>query len=237
MAAAVGGIIALSAAPVALLWLKEPPTAKYRESALSDAYGQLRSALASRHLWMTAVFFVLVSIPQGYSTPLVDYKTKVLGFPYDLVGFLQGAWGVGSVLAAAIYYVASRRMPLRALLVMGIVSTAAGTLGYLLYSLDQSFPAALFVDGVNGLLSTFLMIAMMEWAVWATPRSSAAMGFAFLMSALNLGTAIGDILGAKLMNMRIVSFLELIALYSGLTLLMVWILLVLPKSLFAHAEA
>jgi hypothetical protein len=106
-AAAAGGLIALSMAPVAFIWLKEPKTAGYQVSAVAAAYRELRSILASRPLWIAVGFIFIASIPQTFPTPLWHYQKTALQFSDTTIGYLLGAAGVGSVIAAVAYGVMS----------------------------------------------------------------------------------------------------------------------------------
>jgi hypothetical protein len=75
---------------------------------------------------------------------------------------------------------------------------------------------------------------MMETAVWVTPRRAAAAGFALLMSAVNVGAAIGDVLASSLVDWRVVSFAGIVALYSGATVVILAIVPLLPGAFFTR---
>jgi len=234
MAAAVGALIAFSMAPIAFVWLKEPAISKYEVSAVAHAYRELRSILSSRPLWIAIVFIFVASIPQTFPTALWDFQKTVLKFPDSTIGYLLGAGGVGSALAAVVYGFVYRRLPLRALLALGIIFSALGSLVYLFYS---SLPAAIAIDTANGFLTTLWVLAMMETAVWITPGYAAAAGFALLMGATNAGSALGDYFSAELMDWGALSFSGVAVLSAGATALMAVVVPLLPQTLFGPGRA
>lgn len=233
VATAVGGSIALTVAPIAFIWLNEPATAKYKISVLRDAYSELQTLLSSHHMRVAALFLFFVNIPQEFQTPLFFYQTNQLRLPMEVIGYLNGISGAGAVLGAVAYGFMCRRLPLRPLLVFGI---GCGTVGVLLYIFYWSLPLAIVIEGIHGFLDTVCSLALMEVAVWATPRAAAAMGFALLMSAWNAGDAIGDNVGAALVERGSVDFFGLVWIYAGATALVLCALPLLPRALLNHRE-
>jgi hypothetical protein len=150
-AAAVGGFIAFSLAPVAFFWLQEPASAKADTSAFAAAWRELRRIFASRLLWTAVIFIFFASIPQAFSTALWDYQKYTLHFSDLTIGVLGGVAGAGTALAGALYGFVYRLMPLRALLALGIAGSAIGSFGYLFY---RSLFAAIAIDAANGFLTT-----------------------------------------------------------------------------------
>jgi hypothetical protein len=137
------------------------------------------------------------------------------------------------VLAAVIYGYFGRRLSLYSLAVLGIASGSAGALTYIFY---RSLPMAFAVELAHGFLFTLGTLALMEVAVWATPKGAAAMGFAVFMSAMNGGTAIGDVLGSTLVERWPLGLFGLAAVYALATASMLGMLRLLPASLFARGE-
>jgi hypothetical protein len=230
-AAAVGGAIAFTLAPVAWIVLNEPPAAKYNSSALADAYTELRDLGRSPVLWLAGILLLLTGIPQEFSTSLYYYQRTELRLTDDVIGYLKGLSGFGSVLAAAAYGYISPRVPLRFLLQAAIIGGAVGTIIYCFY---WSLGAAIAIEFVHGVLLTLWTLALMEVAVWATPQLSAAAGFAVLMSIWNVGSKIGDNLGAVIVERWSFSFFGLAGIYAILTLLTLYTITFLPRSLFDH---
>jgi predicted MFS family arabinose efflux permease len=233
MAAAAGALIAFSMAPIAFIWLREPAMAKPEASAVADAYHELRDILSSRPLWIAAAFIFVASVPQGFPTPLWNFQKTGMNFSDTTIGYLRGAAGAGGVLAAVVYGFVYRRLPLRALIALGIAGSACGSLVYVFYS---SLPAAVAIDSTNGFLTTLWVLAMMEMAVWVAPGSAAAAGFALLMGATNAGSALGDYLASQLVDWGWLSFSGIAALSAGATTAMLAPLAALPRMLFGPAE-
>jgi BT1 family len=233
-AGAVGGLIAFSLAPVAFFWLKEPASAKADTNALAAAWRELRRIFASRLLWIAVVFIFVASVPQAFSTALWDYQRNTLRFSDPTIGILGGAAGAGTALAGAAYGFVYRLMPLRALLALGIVASAIGSFGYLFY---RSLPAAIVIDSANGFLTTLWVVAMMEMSAWVAPGAAAAAGFALLMGASNAGSALGDYLGAELVETGRLHLPGVAALYATLTLLAAVAVPMLPRALFGPGRS
>jgi hypothetical protein len=233
LAAVVEGAIALILAPVVLLWLNEKATAKYNASALTDAYDELRALGGSRVVWAVALFLILVNIWRAFDTPLFYHQTMEVQIPIEVIGYLRGESAIFGLMATVLYGFLCQRLPLRLLVAGGIVCGAAGTLAYAFYT---SVQAAIIVHSMYGFLATLTTLALMELAVWATPARAAAMGFAIFMGAWNIAQAIGDNLGAALINQWSISFYHLAEIYAAMTALMVFGLLLLPPDLFTHRK-
>lgn len=234
VAAAAGGLIAFSVAPIAFVWLREPPIARPAASAAADAWRELQLMFESRLLWIAVVFTLIASIPQTFSTALWDYQKEVLHFSDPTIGFLLGVSGAGTAFAGVIYGFVYRLLSLRLLLALGIGASAIGSLGYLFY---WSLPAAIAIDGADGFLTTLWVVAMMEMAAWVAPKAAAATGFALLMGASNAGGAIGDYLAAEFLEWGLLSFPGIAAFYAALAMLTVIVVPLLPKALFGPHEA
>jgi hypothetical protein len=229
VAAMAGGLIAFSMAPIAFVWLKEPPIARSAASAAADTWRELRLIFGSRLLWIAVAFIFIASIPQTFPTALWDYQREVLHFSDPTIGFLLGVGGAGTALAGVIYGFVYRLLPLRWLLTLGIGASAIGSLAYLFY---WSLPAAIAIDGANGFLTTLWVVAMMEMAAWVAPGAAAAAGFALLMGASNAGGAIGDYLAADFVEWGLLGLPGVSALYAALTMLTVIAVPLLPQALF-----
>jgi hypothetical protein len=233
MAAAAGGLIAFSVAPIAFTWLREPPMAKPAKSAAADAWRELRLIFGSRLLWIAVAFIFVASIPQTFPTALWDYQKEVLHFSDPTIGFLLGVEGAATALAGVIYGFVYKMMSLRWLLALGIATSAIGSLGYVFY---WSMSAAIIIDGANGFLTTLWELAMMEMAAWVAPRTAAAASFALLMGVSNAGSAVGDYVAAEFVEWGLLSLPGIAVLYAVLTMLMVIAVPILPPLLFGPRE-
>lgn len=233
-AAAIAGGIAVTIVPIAWLMLHEPRAEVRSSSALHNAYAEFRVLLGSRLVWATALFLCVASIPQGYSTVLFYHLTNELKISVDTIGWLKSCAGIGSIAATLVYGAIGRKLALRTLLAAGLAGVSAGLWAYVFY---RSLAAAIAIELLQGFLLTMAGLALMEAAVWATPRVAAAMGFAVLMSALNLGITTGDVLATILMERWSIGFYTLMQVYAAAAAAVLGALLILPKTLFARRDA
>jgi hypothetical protein len=233
VAAAAGGLIAFSVAPIAFFWLREPPRARLAASAAADTWQELRRIFGSRLIWIAVAFIFIASIPQTFPTALWNYQRGVLHFSDPTIGLLLGVGGAGIALAGVIYGFVYKLLSLRWLLALGIAASAIGSLGYLFY---WSVPAAVVIDGANGFLTTLWVVAMLELAAWVAPGAAAAASFALLMGASNAGGAIGDYVAAEFIERDLLSLPSVAALYAALTMLTVIAVPLLPPPLFGQRE-
>ena len=232
-AAVIGAAIAFSLAPLAYVWLTEPIKTKYNSSVLKKASREMRRLASSRLMWPAALFIFFVSIPQGFEEARYFYQWKDLGLSTQEIGYLMSASGGGAAVACVVYGFVCPFVRLRVLLAVGILSTAAGTVIYVFYT---SYQAAVAIEALSGFLTTIGVLALMEIAVWATPREAAATGFSLLMSAWNLGDGAGNILTARLIEDFHVSFFVVIGFYTAATVVFLAAIWLLPNDLFNNPE-
>ena len=208
--AATGAAIALLPAPVTFFLLAERTSTEISSGASAKA--QLRALLRSRSLWAAVCFLFFVSIPQEFQTPLFYHQSDVLSFPLEVIGYLRIASGTTSLLAAVVYGFVSQKLSLFHLLILGVSCAVAGALTYPFY---YSLPMAIIVESFHGFLYTLATLVLMEVAVYATPKDSEATGFAILMGVWNAGDAIGDLIGATLVQQWHASFSGLALIYAA----------------------
>jgi predicted MFS family arabinose efflux permease len=170
---------------------------------------------------------------QDFQTTMFYYVRDELKFPVDMIGWLRSVAGAGAVVAALAYGVVGPRVPLRVLLQVSLAAVAAALT---LYGFYRSMPAAFAIEFVRGFVLTISTLTMMEVAVWATPRGTAAMGFALFMSALNAGVAAGDVLGSTIVERWSLDVWQLGLIYAGVMLLMVAAVPLLPRIIFTTRD-
>ena len=227
-----GALIAFSVVPVVFLLLREAPGARYEASVLRDARVRLGELLRSRALWCTAFFLVLCNAPQTFSSSLYFHQTEQLGFANIDIGYLNSISAIANVATAASYGVMRARLPLRMLLIAGISCGALAALGFFFY---RSWYAAIAIEIARGVLTTIGVLVLMEIAVRATPERVAAMGFALLMSAWNIGVSIGDYAGALAIETKVVTFYQLALCFAALSILTLLAIPLLPRSVFVKS--
>ncbi len=229
--AMVGSFLPLALVPVGLMFVREPPVAKYEQSALLDAWQSIRTVVRSRDVWSTFFFLCFVSAPQSFLSILYLQQTETLHFKYTTIGYLNSVSGAGGILATIVYGVLRRNWELRIWLVLGI---ACGCVDPFLFLFYQSLSAATAIHLAHGFLVTMTVLAMMEVAGRATPAAATALGFGFLASAWNTGIPIGDILAATLRKFGF-DFFGVMAIYSAVTLVTFVAPYLLPRALTADA--
>jgi MFS family permease len=224
-------IVAATVVPAALFVLREPPTARPDISALHEARVKLREALGSRSLWLTALFLMLAIAPQAFNSSLYFHQVEQLRFANIDIGYLNTVSALAELATGAVYAAIRPRFSLRTLLVASLVFGAISAGSLVFY---RSWEAALAIEIGRGVLSMVGAVALMEAAVRATPVGIAAMGFAFLTSSWNVGIALGDYIGAWLVQRGILNFYGLAALFALLSAMTLLALPLLPRSVFAE---
>ncbi len=224
-------IVAATILPAALFVLREPRAAPRDKPLLREAGANLREALGSIGLWRGALFLTLAIAPQTFTASLYFHQIEQVGIANIDIGYLNSLQALAAVATGVAYAAVRPRFTLRTLVVAGLLfgAIAAGSLVFY-----RSWEAALAIELVRGTFGMVSSIALMEAAVRATPISIAAMGFALLMSAWNLGLALGDYAGAWMVQNGILSFHGLAALYALLSAMTMFALPLLPRSVFAE---
>lgn len=176
---------------------------------------------------------MLVVMAPGFGTPLFYYQTDVLHFSKGFLGVLSFIGGVFGMLSAGVYVLACRRFSLRPLLAWSILVHAGGTLFYLEY---RSPGSALAITALEGLAQTLAVLPLYDLAARATPKGSEALGYALMMSAWNLTAALSNWFGAWLHDHYGLTFLNLVWLNAGTTLLALIVVPFLPALLMSRRE-
>jgi predicted MFS family arabinose efflux permease len=232
--AATCALISLSVVPFAWWLVAEPVTEQKRNETWAKAKAQFSWLVRSRTMWTTAGLLFLVYIAPGFSTPLYYLQTDTLKFSQQFIGTLilfGGMFGIGGSL---LYAFLCPRLTLRVVLYVSVIASALGSLGYLFY---RSAIAASVVESENGLVAAFVTLALMDLAARATPRGSEALGFALMMSILNIAQSLSDVFGSWLMDHHHVSFFRLVWLNAGTTALVLLAIPLLPAALIYSRDA
>ena len=227
------GLCYLLLAPYFWFRLDEKPTASLRADRLVEAKRQLKAVFASKTLWKAAALIVLVAISPGFGTPMLFYQTDTLGFSKDflgMLGFLGGASGLGG---AFLYGRYCRTFTLRQLLTFSIVIHAAATLFYLLYRSPQS---AVIITTLEGMTGALAILPLYDLCARATPRGSEALGYSVMMSVWNLTNQLSNLLGSYLYTTFDLTFMQLVYLNAGSTILVLLAVPFLPKAMVDRRE-
>ena len=229
-----GAAIALSVVPFAWWMVKEPRSTTTNSQAWITAKAQFRTLMRSKTLWTAAGLLFLVYISPGFATPLYYYQVDTLKLSQQFIGTLILLAGGFGIAGAFIYAVLCKRMNLRMLLYLGIITSTLGTMAYLFY---RSGTAAAIIESQNGLIATFAELSLMDLAARATPRGSEGLGFALMMSVRNGGAALSDIFGSWLIDQHHITFFNLVWLNAGTTALILLVIPFLPRILIEARDA
>jgi len=232
--AGAGALIWLAFIPVALWAAREPPATTSAARVLGGALAQLRVLRRAPTMWSAAGLLFLAYLAPGFQTPLLYHQQDDLHFtPHDM-GRLLLVGAIGAIAGAAAYGWLCRRLPLRTLLIGGILLNAGSTLFYLAYS---SLASATAITLGAALLGSIAILPIYDLAARATPRGSESFGYALLMSVQALTTlAISDPLGATLYGHFHVTFPSLVWINSATTAAVLLFVPFLPRALLSPRD-
>jgi Na+/melibiose symporter-like transporter len=216
LAATLSGFFYLVLVPWFALRFHEKIDARLDRSVLSDAKKSLFALGRSKSLFQAAGLLALVLLAPGFGSPLLYYQTDTLKFSKDFLALLALIGGAFGLLGAALYSKLCRRFPLRTLLSASIVIHGLGTLFYLLYRTPGS---ALAITALEGLTNTLAVLPLYDLCARSAPKGSEALGYSVMMSVWNLTLQLSNVLGSQLYDRLHLSFMDLVWLNAGTTLL------------------
>ena len=231
--AATCALISLSIVPFAWWLLREQAAKQKSNKTWIKAKTQFSWLISSRTMWTAAGLLFLVYIAPGFATPLYYLQTDTLKLSQEFIGTLILLGGLFGIAGSFLYAFLCPKFTLRVLLYLSVAASALGSLGYLFY---RSATAATIVESENGLIAAFVTLALMDLAARATPRGSEALGFALMMSVLNVAQSLSDVFGSWLMDQHHVSFLKLVWLNAGTTAFVLFVIPLLPRPLIERRD-
>jgi len=203
-----------------------------RNPVIVRAQGQLVRIFDSRTLWLAVFMLFLVYTVPGLFTALYYQQTDELKFSTEYIGTLTSIEGGVGIIAAIVYGLACKRIPLRWLLVGGIGLSALATYSYLLYT----GATAPFVHAATGFCGVLAELALMDLAVRSTPKGCEGLGFALMMAIRNFGIAMSDVTGTLIMDKFHVTFHTMVAVNGTTTLLVLVFAAFLPRAVLDRRE-
>jgi MFS family permease len=230
--AGVGAFLLFLLVPLTFKYLREKPLAERDTHVLTNAWAQLKTIAKARSLWIAALFVFLFYMAPGFNTPLYFLQIDQLKFSTKYIGLIEtvaGAMGIGSAL---LYGVFCKKLNLRAMLTIGIGTSAAWTMMYVFYGRTN----AMAIDAVSTLVGVIAEVAMMDLAVRATPKGCEALGFSLMMSVRNFALTANDILGSWLIDHHHWQFKKLVVVNAGTTALVLVLIPLLPRVLMSRRE-
>jgi MFS family permease len=231
--AATCALISLSIVPFAWWFVREQATKQKSNETWIKAKAQFSWLIRSRTMWTAAGLLFLVYIAPGFATPLYYLQTDTLKLSQPFIGTLILLGGLFGIAGSFLYAFLCPKFTLRVLLYLSVAASALGSLGYLFY---RSATAATIVESENGLIAAFVTLALMDLAARATPRGSEALGFALMMSVLNVAQSLSDVFGSWLMDQHHVSFFKLVWLNAGTTAFVLFVIPLLPGPLIERRD-
>jgi predicted MFS family arabinose efflux permease len=167
-------------------------------------------------------------------TPLMYVQQDVLKFDAPFMGLLQLAGGAGALAGAALYTWLCRRLPLRPMLVAGLLLNAVAALLYLGY---RSATAALVIDATGGFLVGLGTLPLYDLAVRATPKGSESFGYALMMSVRAIAMfGLSDVLGSALYERLHTGFAGLVWINAAASVAVLLFVPFLPAALLASRD-
>jgi predicted MFS family arabinose efflux permease len=214
-------------------FLEEERGAKRNSEVWSIAGIQLKTLLRAKTLWTAGCLIFLFFVTPGLSTPLYYIQIDKLGFSQPFIGWLAVIGGFTGMAGALTYARACRALPLGPLLAGGIILSSILTLLYLYY---ESRQAAIIITAANGLVGTLAVIPLYDLSARATPQGCEGLGFALMMSLRNLAANGGDWIGSWLIQSRHWSFSWLVFISAGTTLLVLFVVPLLPFEILKGSD-
>ena len=176
--------------------VEEPRVERDALSVREESEG-LVSAMRSPAILAAAGFLVLWSFNPFSNTVCYGYLTGVIGMNEQSVGFALSILAFGSLLGSSHYGFLARRLSLRSLLRLAVVS---GVLSTLCYALVADRPTAYLASFIVGY--TYLMGCMVQFDLCARccPPRFAGTLFASLMALSNLSLIASDWIGGAMFD-------------------------------------
>jgi len=206
----------------------DSPAASWRELRTG-----LRAMATSRPMWAAATLFFLLSFSPGFQTPLFYYKTNGLHFSPQFIGMLALVNAAFSIVASASYAWACSKASLRTLMALGVILDATAQGLYVFYASPAS---ALIIEALAGLMRGFVWMPILDLLVRAVPTGDEAAGAALEWVPANIAVSVSDLVGSWLYQQYGMSFKNLAWLNSGTTLMILFIVPLIPASVMAIRE-
>jgi predicted MFS family arabinose efflux permease len=191
----VNGAFLFAVVPVTYFILKEEPVESNRNLSFSNAKSQIATIWKSPTFWWALVFITFFYCAPGFTTLLYYRQTNVLKLDPPHIGYLQSLGGFGGILGAVTYGFIARKLSLRSLLTLGIITSCLATYMYLKY---EEYRGAMVIDFSNGLFFGFAEVAFIDLAARATPSGCEGLGYSLMLSFRNMALFGADYLGSLL---------------------------------------
>ena len=149
------------------------------------------------------------------------------------IGYLTSIGGAGGIIGAIASGFVVRKLSLRTLLMIGVVTAGASTFLYLTY---DTYQKAMFIDFLSGLFGGFAEVAIVDLAARATPAGCEGLGYSLILSCRNLALFGADFLGSKLADDQHWSWGTMVTLNGATTLVVLILLPFIPRIVLASRD-
>jgi predicted MFS family arabinose efflux permease len=183
-------ILMAAALLIAVLFIEEtprPPQHNWRGSL-----GKLKQVLRSPSVFVVGAFAFVWSFNPFTQAVLYMHMTKGLGYSDDFYGKTVSLIAVGSLVACLCYSVYCKRVPMRRLSHLSIVSGIVSSWIYWGLGGESSAAAVSVLSGFAYMTGNMVLV---DLAARACPLDAPATLFALFMALCNLGAAAGTWLG------------------------------------------
>jgi hypothetical protein len=228
----VGAVLALVLTILLIRYRTEP-----RHSQPATLWPEFRDGLramaASKPMWTASTLFFLLAFSPGFQTPLFYYRTNGLHFSAQYIGMLLMVNAAFSLISSASYAWICTKASLRTLMILGVILDATGQGAYVFYASPTS---AIVIEALAGLMRGFVWLPILDLLVRAVPKGNEAAGAALEWAPANLATTVSDLTGSWLFQRYGLTFKNLAWLNSGSTLLILFLVPLIPASVMAVRE-
>jgi len=183
---------------ISIFHIPEKPNPITQRGQLKRAVTILGKAARTRIVVLVAIFYFLVNFNPFSADVLYVHMCNHLGYSEQFIGYTNTIGSFASIVAAVIYALYSKRIPLRILLHGSIVFMILSTLVYIGLG---SRTSAVIISLAYGFFYIITNLTQLELAGRFCPPEAAGTVFALLMSLSNFSVAVSSIVGGKLYEM------------------------------------
>jgi hypothetical protein len=231
---AINAGLVLSLFPVVYIFLRERPIQSSSSATVfRNAGEQLQTIGRSKTLWFALVFVGLFYFSPGFNTPLLFRQTDELKLTPQFIGNLGVFSGGAGLVAALLYGQLIKRVNIKTMILVGVVTAASGTFFYLLYNGPG---AAIAIESQNGFFFTMAEVALLDLAARATPVGCEGLGYSLILSVRNLALFGADYVGSKLSDSYHWPFSNLVFLNAGTTAIVLILLPFMPAAIMRSRD-
>lgn len=233
MAIGLNAAMIVSLVPFAYFLIRERPVAPEESQAIRNVGNQMKDIGKSNSVWLLFVAFVFFYCAPGFWTPLFFRQVKEFELSMPSIGWLNSISSIGCLAGVCAYALAHRKLDLRTLLIIGLVTNALGNLFFLLYS--KNFALDALIQFQSGFFYIACELTLLNFAAQASPVGCEAMGYTLMLSARNFASGGTDVVGSYMSDHH-VPFWVLVGSNSLTTLCVLLVLPFLPKAMMTARD-